>query len=111
MIINGYANQEERIETGITQGSPVSHMLFLIYISKLFSQVEKNLPRVILLSFVDNLGFITSGTSGKEIIKTLEKVSKIVFQWDKENTVTYNTNQTELMLFFKARPRHRNCQL
>ena len=32
LIIDGHANQEERIETGIPQGSPVSPILFLIYL-------------------------------------------------------------------------------
>ena len=111
LIIDGHANQEERIETGIPQGSPVSPILFLIYISGVFGQVEENLPGVVSLSFVDDLGFIASGASVKEIAKTLEKVSKVVLQWGKENAVTYDTGKTELVLFSKARPRRRNRQL
>ena len=64
-----------------------------------------------MLSFVDDLGFIASGASVKEIAKTLEKVSKVVLQWGKENAVTYDTGKTELVLFSKARPRRRNRQL
>ena len=111
LIIDGHANQEERIETGIPQGSPVSPILFLIYISGVFGQVGENLPGVVSLSFVDDLGFIASGASVKEIAKTLEKVSKVVLQWGKENAVTYDTGKTELVLFSKARPRRRNRQL
>ena len=42
--------------------------------------MEKQLLGIISLSFVDDLGFITSGTSIKEIAKTLEKVGKIIFE-------------------------------
>ena len=46
-------------------------------------------------SFVDDLGFIASGKSVKEIAKTLEKVGKIVLKWGEENAVTYDTAKTE----------------
>ena len=78
LIIDGHANQEERIETRIPQRSPVSSILFLIYISGVFYQVEENLLGVVSLFFDDDLGFITSGAFVKEIAKTLEKVSKVV---------------------------------
>ena len=111
MIIDRHANQEKRIETGIPKGSPISPILFLIYISRVFGQVEENLPGVVSLSFINDLGFIALGTSMKEIAKTLKKVSKVVLQWGKENAVIYNTGKTELVLFSKARPRCCNRQL
>lgn len=64
-----------------------------------------------MLMFVDDLGFIASGLFVKEIADTLEKVSKVVLQWGKENAVTYDTGKTELVLFSKARLQRRNRQL
>ena len=101
----------KEIETGIPQGSPVSLILFLIYISGVFEQVEKKLPGIVLLSFVDDLGFIVSGLSVKEMAKTLEKVGRIVLEWGEKNAVTYDTAKTELVLFSRARQRRLNQQL
>ena len=80
LVIDGHNNQEKEVETGIPQGSPVSPILFLIYISGVFEQVEKELPGIVSLSFVDDLGFIASGVSVKEMTKTLEKVRRIILE-------------------------------
>ena len=68
LVIDGHDNKEREIETGIPQGSPVSPIFFLIYISGVFNKVSETSPLVTSLSFVDDLGFIASGSSVKEIV-------------------------------------------
>ena len=63
------------------------------------------------LSFVDDLGFIASGISVKEIAKALEKVGGLILEWRGKNMVTYDTAKTELVLFSRARQRRLNQQL
>ena len=85
----GHDNKEKEIKTGIQQGSPVSPILFLIYISGVFNKVSETNPLVISLSFVDDLGFVASGSFVKELVKTLEKVAQAVLEWGMLNSVTY----------------------
>lgn len=73
--------------------------------------MEKESPNIVSLSFVDDLGFITSGASVKEIAQTLEKVGSLLVEWGKGNAVTYDTAKTELVLFSRARQRRLNEQL
>lgn len=80
LVIDGHDNKERTIETGIPQGSPVSSILFLIYISGVFDNVSKTSPDIMSLSFVDDLGFIASGYSVKEIVQALEKVAQTVIE-------------------------------
>ena len=87
LVIDGHNNKEREIETGIPQGFPVSPILFLIYISGVFNKVSETSPLVTSLSFINDLGFIASGSSVKEMIKALEKVAKEVIEWGK-NAVT-----------------------
>ena len=47
LIINGHNNPKNNIETRILQGSPVSPILFLIYISRVFDQIGKKLPKIV----------------------------------------------------------------
>lgn len=88
LVIDGHENKEREIETGIPQGSPVSPILFLIYISGVFDKVSETSPLVTSLSFVDDLGFIASGSSVKEVVKLLENVAKAVLEWGGLNAVT-----------------------
>ena len=63
------------------------------------------------LSFVDDLGFIASGSSVKEIVKTLEKFAKTVLQWGMLTAVTYDTSKTEAVLFSKSHHQRLGKQL
>lgn len=108
LVIDGHENRERKIETGIPQGSPVSPILFLIYISQVFDAVTEACPLVTSLSFVDDLGFIASGTSVKDIARSLEKVAKTALDWGMANAVTYDTSKTEAMLFSKSRRQRLN---
>lgn len=64
-------------------------ILFLIYISQVFDVVTEAYPLVTSLSFVDDLGFIVSGTSVKDIAQSLEKVAKTALEWGMANAMTY----------------------
>ena len=111
LVIDGHDNKERDIETGIPQGSPVAPILFLIYISGVFNKVSEKSPLVISLSFVDDLGFIASGSSVKELVKTLENVAKVVLEWGRLNAVTYDISKTEAVLFPKSHRQWLNKQL
>ncbi len=102
LVIDGHDNKEKEIQTGIPQGSPVSPILFLIYISGVFDKVFETNPLVTSLSFVDDLGFIAAGSSVKEVAKTLENVVQVVLKWGKLNAVTYDVSKTEAVLFSKS---------
>lgn len=102
LVIDGYANFKHKMEAGIPQGSPVSPILFLIYISGVFSQVETRLPQISCLSFMDDMGFLVEGHSVLEIKKVLEKAGKIVLNWATDHAVPYDVGKIEAILFSKA---------
>lgn len=101
-MIDGFINPKCKVETGILKRSPVSLILFLIYISGVFLEIERRLSNVTCLSFMDNLGFLVAGTSILEIKKLLEKARKITLDWGTRNAVTYDISKTEAILFSKA---------
>ena len=60
LVIDGFTNPRQKVKFGISQGLPISLILVLIYMSGVFSVVEKQLPNMLCVSFIDNLGFITA---------------------------------------------------
>lgn len=103
LVIDGHINPEKERETGIPQGSPVSPILFLIYISGVFDTVTTTSPDTVSLSFMDDLGFLASGESVQEVATSLEKIGDAVVEWGFSNAVTYDVAKTEALLFLKAR--------
>ena len=77
-MIDGHINPEVDVNTGIPQGSPVSPILFLIYISRVFEEVEEKVPQAFNLSFMDDLGFITGAKKVEDIVNILQIVNNVV---------------------------------
>ena len=108
IVIDGHIHQEKRAETGIPQGSPVSPILFLIYISGVFEAIKKPVPEIMLLSFMDDLSFLASGNSIQEVATTLEKTGETVIKLGLPNAVTYDIAKTEAILFSPTRSKKVN---
>jgi retron-type reverse transcriptase len=71
LVIDGYTCSSKEVEAGLSQGSPISPILFVIYISGFFDYIEEKIP-VSILSFADNIGIIAIENSIRDTIKTLE---------------------------------------
>ena len=111
LVIDGHESKKRKIETGIPQGSSVSPILFLIYISEVFDAVKEACPLVTSLSFVDDLGLIALETSVKDITRSLKKVAKTALDWGIANAVTHDMSKTEAMLFSKSQRQQLSKQL
>lgn len=103
IIIDGHINPEKIVETSIPQGSPVSPILFLIYISGVFESVKETVLGIISLSFMNDLGFLASRNSFQEVASCLEKTGKAVLRWGFSNAVIYEIAKTEAILFSQTR--------
>ncbi len=82
------------INTGIPQGSPISPILFLIYIRDLFKfNSIKN------LSYMDDISLTASSKSFKSNIKILEREAKDIIELGKEYAIKFDIEKTELIHF------------
>ena len=82
------------ILTSIPQGSPISPILFLIYIRDLFK-----LANVSFRSYLDDITLITASNSLKKNIKTLEREVKDIFDLGDKNAISFDKDKTELIHF------------
>lgn len=68
------------MEIRILQVLPISLILFLIYISEVFSKVKEKLPNVIYVSFVNNLRFKIFDYSINKVAILVEKLGVIALE-------------------------------
>ena len=92
LAFDGQTEEFTDIETGIPQGSPISPILFLIYIRDLFnSQVVK------FLSYIDDISLSYSSTSLKKNVKVLAAIVSQLYALAEQNAIQFDLDKTELI--------------
>jgi len=93
------------VGTGVPQGLPVSPVLFVIYLSGLFDQVEKEQEKCGSegISFVDDVAWVVEGEDVGECTQRLERCAAETTIWAKKNACLFDIEKTEAMLFTRRR--------
>ena len=73
-------NDMKAIETGISQGSPVSPILFLIYLRPLFNKIKKQYASTLLLSYIDDVSILVLNKNVKQNISILRDITHTAFK-------------------------------
>ena len=102
LAFDGERDNSQSVNSGIPQGSPISPILFLIYIRFLFDRIKRKHQHVKLPSYIDDVALIVEGKITEENCKYLEQITKTTFQWATENAVTFDDSKSELIHFQKG---------
>jgi hypothetical protein len=98
LAFDGQIEDFSEVETGVPQGSPISPILFLIYIRDLF----QNLKDVYPLSYIDDIALATSSTSWNKNAKVLQREVKKLTQTGQSQAIQFDLAKTELLHFAKS---------
>ncbi|KAL1980085.1 hypothetical protein VTN96DRAFT_4674 [Rasamsonia emersonii] len=111
LVIDGHQGLENPISSGVPQGSPVSPILFVIYISGVVEAVEAAVPGIRALSFADDIGLIALGNSVDQACRQLQQAGEAAITWGQANTVQFDAEKTEATLFTRKRGRELRAQV
>jgi len=103
MVVDGQEGDEMGVTTGLPQGSPVSPILFNIYIAEIHGAVERKVPGVRGLSFVDDVTWLATADGVDKLATMLEQCAKESEKWALENGVRFELSKTEAILFTRSR--------
>jgi len=81
------------VAVGTPQGSPVSQLLFVIYVSRLHCEI----PQGLTLSYVDDLGLTVSSTSYRRNIQSLQRHYAVLKARGARPGVGFSVAKTELI--------------
>ena len=84
----------EEILYGVPQGSILGPLLFNAHLCNLFITTS----RYDIANYADDNTKYNSGINIKEVVTSLEIVSKVNFQWFRDNQFQVNTNKCQVLL-------------
>ena len=105
MSMDGKEGDSMEVEMGVPQGSPISPVLFVVYLSGLFGQVQdkENECGSEGISFVDDVAWVVEGEDVGECTQRLERCAVETLNWAKKNASRFHIEKAEAMLFTRRR--------
>lgn len=108
MSLNSQDGEEMAVTTGLPQGSPVSPVLFALYIADIHQAVESQVGDSRGVSFMGSITWIVKGYGLGGVARKLEQSAAASLEWADSNAVRYETTNTEAILL--SRRKHRCTQ-
>jgi hypothetical protein len=103
----GHIGERIQTQTGIPQGSPLSPILFLLFISELLETFQNVENDTIGLGFVDDTTLVTWGPTARENCARLEQAHQKCESWADRHGAKFAPDKYQLMHFTRKR---RHCQ-
>ncbi len=106
LVVNGRESAEFAIKAGLPQGSPLSPILFLLYIGELFSLASRPNLGVHTIGFVDDLNLLAYSKSTEQNCATLSQVHERCLDWAGRHGMKFAPHKYELIHFTTAKKKH-----
>ena len=78
---DGQKTEDIPVVAGVPQGSPLSPVLFILYIASLYKALKKDHPLVSIVGFADDTNLLAFGKNPQANTQQLEKAWKTCLQW------------------------------
>ncbi|KHJ33088.1 hypothetical protein EV44_g3132 [Erysiphe necator] len=104
IVLGSFKGKQIPTSTGIPQGSSLSPILFLFFVSTLLPLLQT--PSTAAVGFVDDTNILTWSSSTEENCRKLEEKHGVCEEWARKHGVRFAPEKYQLMHFTRARKRH-----
>jgi hypothetical protein len=87
-----------QVKAGVPQGSPLSPILFLLYIASLYEALEKQ-GNLTVMGFADDTNLLVASRDVQEDCWRLEGAFRVCERWAKTRGIQFAPQKSELMHF------------
>jgi len=102
-VINGFTCPLRDVSAGLPQGSPLSPVLWIIYIHALLKKIDETFPDRINISFINDISLIAEGKDVEDVAKLLGEAGSQLVHLGKEHHISFDEEKTEAVLFTRKR--------
>jgi hypothetical protein len=102
LYFDGQAATPTAIKAGVPQGSPMSAILFILYIASLYQQLKENHPHLAIVGFADDTNLLVFGQEPEANVRQLEAAWKTCLQWASTRGMAFAPEKSELIHFNKG---------
>ena len=108
LMVDGREIGPRDLHVGVSQGSPLSPILFLFYNGMLLDRLENTTLPISLLGFADNTNLLAFGDTTSSNCNALEEAYRICEEWVESHDMTFALQKYTLIHF--TRRRHQQIQ-
>ena len=103
LSFDGQKTQKISIRAGVPQGSPLSPVLFILYIASLYKELKDKHPGISLVGFADDTNILAFGKHSSTNCRQLEEAWSTCLRWATAHGMEFNPAKSELIHFNKGR--------
>ena len=100
---DGQAAPPTTIRAGVPQGSPLSPVLFILYIASLYKQLKEKHPHIAIVGFADDTNLLAFGREPQANVRQLEAAWETCLQWADTRGMAFAPEKSELIHFNRGR--------
>ncbi|KHJ30402.1 hypothetical protein EV44_g3217 [Erysiphe necator] len=108
VVLGTFKGEQIPTSTGIPQGSSLSPILFLFFVSTLLPMLQSRSTAAV--GFVDDKNILTWSNTTEENSRKLEEQHEICERWAKTHGIKFAPEKYQLMHFTRARKKRHNLE-